>query len=64
MLETSEHGASLEVLQQKLKKELDALGNEAIRLVVEQADKRLRDNRSELRGWVIAQRAVVGSTSF
>src|SRR5690625_51605 len=56
MLETSEHGASLEVLQQKLKKELDALGNEAIRLVIEQADKRLRDNRSERRGWVIAQR--------
>src|SRR5690625_7752897 len=56
IFDTLEQGTSFESFQHKLKEELDALGKAAIRLVIEKAEKRLRDNRYEQRVTVIAQR--------
>src|SRR5690606_12393833 len=56
MLDTIESGTDFPEFQRVLRRELDRLGSEATRIVLEQADKRLRERANERPGWVIAQR--------
>lgn len=56
MLDTIETGSDFPTFQETLRSELDRLGSEATRIVMEQADKRLRERANERPGWVIAQR--------
>lgn len=56
VLDALEKGVDYQELQGKVREELDGLGREIMRSVIEAADERLRLNRSERRGWVVEQR--------
>lgn len=55
VLDALEKGIDYQTLQQKVRGELDGLGRDILRSVIEAADENLRQNRSERAGWVIAQ---------
>lgn len=56
VLDALEKGVDYQELQRKVREELDSLGRDVLRSVIEAADERLRLNRSERRGWVVEQR--------
>lgn len=66
VLDALEKGVNYQELQAKVREELNALGRDILRSVIEAVDERLRVNRSERPGWVVEQRNHVKElmTSF
>lgn len=56
VLDALEQGVNYQDLQRKVGEELDGLGRDILRSVIEAADETLRSNRSERSGWVVDQR--------
>ncbi len=54
--ESLERGLNFQEFQWELSRDLDALGRDALRLVIEASDERLREQLGERRGWVVARR--------
>lgn len=59
VLDALEKGVNYQELQRKVHEELNGLGRDILRIVIEAADEHLRSNQSERRGWVIEQRNQV-----
>lgn len=51
-----ENGINFQQLQRAVRGELDSLGRDILRSVIEAAYQELRENRSVRRGWVVDQR--------
>lgn len=51
-----ESGQDYQAFQQRLRGDLDSLGQKVLKSVIEASDLRLRESTSERQGWVIAQR--------
>jgi len=56
VVDALEKGTGFQELQSKLREELDGLGRDILRSVIEAADQELRENSSARRGWVVDQR--------
>lgn len=56
VVDALEEGIDFQKLQRRLREELDGLGRDILRHVIEAADEELRENRSMRCGWVVDQR--------